>query len=58
MADTSAVLLGAVLYYLVVRACYTFHVPTSLPRLVIAVYIVLVLAEKKGVWRRCREVFR
>jgi putative ABC transport system permease protein len=58
ISDTSAVFLGAVLYFVVVRVCYSFYVPSSLPRLVIALYIVAVLAEKKNLWRNCREALR
>jgi len=58
LADSSAIILGSILYYFIVRMCYTFNVPTALPRLLIALYIVLVLAERKGAWRRTRELFR
>lgn len=57
LKESSAILLGAVLYFLVVRLCYTFNVPTALPRLLIALYIIVVLAERSGLWRRVRETF-
>jgi putative ABC transport system permease protein len=56
LRDTTAVLLGALLYYLIVRVCYTLHITTALPRLVIAVYIIAVLANRSGAWRRIREL--
>lgn len=56
--ETSAVIIGALIYYFIVRVCYTYNVPTALPRLLIALYIILVLAEQKGLWRRTHELFR
>lgn len=58
LSESSAIILGALLYYVIVRACYTFNAPASLPRLIIALYIVLVLAEKQGLRRRVLESFR
>jgi len=57
LTESSALILGALMYYFIVRACYTFDVPTALPRLFIALYILLVLAEKRDLWRRIRELF-
>lgn len=55
LTESSAILLGALIYFLVVRLCYTFSFPTALPRLLIAAYIIIVLAERNGLWRRLRE---
>lgn len=58
LSDTSSIILGAFIYYFIVRICYTFNVPTALPRLLIALYIIIVLAERHGAWRRLREIFQ
>lgn len=58
LTDSAAIILGSILYFFIVRACYTFDIPTALPRLLIALYIVLVLAERKDSWRRIRELLR
>lgn len=56
--DSSAIILGGLIYYTIVRICYTIDIPTALPKFLIALYIIIVLAEKHGMWRRLREVFK
>lgn len=54
--DSTSLIIGAFIYFLIVRVCYTFNAPVALPRLMIALYIILILAERKDALRRFREL--
>lgn len=54
--DSTSLIIGSFIYYLIVRVCYTFNAPASFPKLMIALYIILILAERKGAFRRFREL--
>jgi putative tryptophan/tyrosine transport system permease protein len=56
ISDSAALILGGLIYFAVVGLCYASSLPVALPKLMIAFYIVGVIAQKSRAWRRFREL--